>query len=204
MFGEMSMGNIRKVTRIFGDDDDPRTAGGFDHEVDAGYAPSDFIIPGSDHQGHSERIYCRCQPQHARAIGKILASRKFPFRTQGDVLRWCVVRGLKVLDRLDPMPGFIGMADAINEILKEELYLQEFTSMFNNMQVVIQGHIAMGAVGEARKVLTKVLMRVRTIEEEHWRKKAEEEIRTRFAHLLEGGGKVSLRTKDDGEAADGQ
>ena len=176
-------------------EDDPRSSGGYDPEVDTGYAPFDFIIPGTDHQGHSERIYCRVQPQHARALSKVLNGHKYPFRTVGDVMRWCVVRGLKVLDRMEPMPGFIGMADMINEVLRQQLYMQEFQSMFSTMTTVIQQHISNGADGEARKLLTVVLGHIRKMEDEpYWKTKCEEEVRSRFSHLLEGGGKkTSLR-----------
>lgn len=176
-------------------DDDPKSQGGWDPEMDGGYSPSDFIIPGSDHQGHSERVYCRLQPQHARLMSKIMSSRKFPFRTQGDAMRWAIVRGLKVLDKMDPMPGFMGMADTINEVLRQEQYLQEFKQMFNTMAQVIQAHISSGAEGEARKLLTIVLGHIRNMQAEpFWQKRAEEEVRTRFGHLMEGGGKkTSLR-----------
>lgn len=182
-------------------EDDPRSSGGFDPDVDSGYAPFDFIIPGSDHQGHSERIYCRVQPQHARALSKILTQHKFPFRTIGDVMRWAVVRGLKVLDRMDPTPGFLGTADMINEVLRQQMYMQEFVSMFGVMTTVVQQHIAAGADGEARKLLTAVLGLIRKMEDEpYWKKKCEDEVKGRFGHLLEGQGKkTSLRVVGEQE-----
>lgn len=183
-----------------GDGNDSPMAGGWHPEVDNGYAPSDFIIPGTDHQGHSERLYFRVQPQHARAGSKILAQKKFPFRTMGDLMRWSYVRGLKVLEKLDPMPGFMGAADAINEVLRQEMYMQEFKSMFNTMQSVVQSHLQNGAKGEARRLLSVCLFHIRKIDEPFWRKKCEDDLKQRFAHLLEGGdGKVSLRVKGDGE-----
>ncbi len=187
--------------RLQNQEDDPQASGGYGQDYDSGYSPFDFIIPGSDHQGHSERVYCRVQPQHARALSKVLNSKRFPFRTTGDIMRWSIVRGLKVLDRLEPMPGFLGMADAINDILKQQLYMQEFQSMFGMMSQVIQQHIASGAEGEARKLLTQVLGHVRKMEDEpYWQKKAEAEVKARFGHLLEGtNGKVSLRMGADNE-----
>lgn len=163
-------------------------------ELDGDYNPADFIIPASDHQGHSERLYFRAQPQHERALSVIMKSRKFPFRTSGDMLRWSFVRGLKVLNHLDPMPGFLGAADAIGEILKQEIYLQEFMHLFGTMEKVIQSHIAAGAGGEARRLLSVVLAQLEKIDEPYWKKKAQKEVRQRFGHLLESkGDKVSLR-----------
>jgi hypothetical protein len=181
-------------------DDDPGNIGGWTPGIDGKYQPADFILPGSDHQGHSERVYCRVQPQVARAMSKVLGTKNFPFRTMGDIQRWCIVRGLKVLNKLEPMPGFMGMADAINEVLKQELYMQEFTQMFNTMGTVIQAHINAGATGEARRLLSIVLGHISKIDEHYWKKKSEDEVKTRFAHLLEGGGRtVNLRVVGQGD-----
>jgi hypothetical protein len=60
---------------------------------------------------------------------------------------------------------------------------------------VIQQHISSGADGEARKLLTTVLGHIRKMEDEpYWKKKCEDEVKARFSHLLEGGGRTtSLR-----------
>lgn len=183
-------------------EDDFREAGGWDPELDGDYNPADFVIPASDHQGHSERIFCRIQPQHDRAISVIMKSKRFPFRTTGDLVRWAVVRGVKVLNRMEPAQSFIGMADAINETLRQEMYLQEFMQMFGTMTTVIQTHISNGAEGEARKLLATVLGSVRKIEEEYWKGKCETEIGNRFGYLLEGedgGGTVKGGRKGKGK-----
>lgn len=195
-----------KVGRVVSDED--LRPGGFDPELDSDYNPADFIISGSDHQGHNERIFARVQPQHSRTIGLITKSGKFPFRTEGDLIRWCVVRGLRVLDRLDPTPGFIGAADAITEILRQEMYLQEFVSMFAQMEKVIAAHVAAGADREARKLLGTVMQKIRAIDEPHWRRRCEEDINRRFGHLMEGGrgalgrGRAKLTQDADMRGAD--
>lgn len=195
----MTQHKFQKVSPI-----DRAEVGGFMEGVDDGYNPADFVIPASDHLGHSERIFCRVQPQIDRAIGVAVQSHKFPFRTNGDLIRWCVVRGLKVLDRLDPMPGFLGAADAIAEILKQEVYQQEFTSMFAKMEGVVAAHVAAGAHGEARKLLTVILTKVRAIDEPYWAKKCEKDVLQRFGHLLEGlagagkaKGKINRQDEED-------
>lgn len=180
--------------QVVGIDD---AVGGYNSEVDGDYNPADFVIAASDHQGHSERIFCRVQPQHERAISVITKSGKFPFKTNGDLIRWAVVRGIKVLDRLDPMPGFLGAADAITEILRQEAYLQEFTTMFTTMERVMAVHVAAGAKGEARKLLQMILGKVRAIDEPHWKEKCEKEVMQRFGHLLEGGGRGKLKSSEE-------
>lgn len=168
--------------------------GDWEDEIDGGYNPADFIISGSDHQGHNERIFCRVQPQHARAGNVIFRSKKFPFRTEGDLFRWAYVRGLKVLDQMEHMGGFLGVADAITEILRQETYQQEFKEMFARMEVVINKYVAMGANKEARKLLSTVLRQLRTIDEEgdHWKRTCEMEVMQRFGHLLDGRQKAGI------------
>lgn len=182
---------------------DRQEVGGYAEDVDGGYNPADFIIPASDHQGHSERVFCRIQPQHERAMSVVMKSGHFPFRTTGDLMRWSIVRGLKVLDKLDPMPGFLGAADAITEILRQEVYLQELTAMFQKMESVMATHVANGAHGEARRLLTVVLQKVRAIDEPYWKGKCEADVLSRFGHLLEGKGsakgKAQLRGGAEGE-----
>lgn len=183
---------------------DRSEVGGYTDAIDGDYNPADFVIPASDHQGHSERVYCRIQPQHERAISVIMKSHKFPFRTAGDFMRWAIVRGLKVCNSLEPMPGFMGAADAITEILRQEMYLQELTAMFAKMEGTMATHIANGAHGEARKMLTTILTNIRAIDEPYWKKKCEEDVMKRFGHLLEGGrgsgkGKAQLNVREGAE-----
>lgn len=176
-------------------DPDDGAPGSYD-EHDSRYNPADFVLSGQDHQGHNERIFCRVQPQVARQMNMVFRGKKFPFRTEGDIFRWCVVRGLKVLDRLEPQPGFLGMADAINEILRQETYMQEFLDMFGAMEKVINVHMASGATKEARKLLSTVLRMVRTSGEDddttYWKKKCEDDVMRRFGHLMEGSRRTQL------------
>lgn len=195
-------GNGRKVYEI--GEGKAHTIGGYMEEVDGGYNPADFVVPASDHQGHSERIYCRVQPQVERALGVVVDSRKFPFRTKGDVQRWAVTRGLEVLELLGPMPGLIGAIDAINEILKQEMYMQEIKQMFVRMEGVIAQHLAAGAKGEAVKLAHSVLFRVRQIEEEHWRKTCEEDVKRRFGHLLASSTRARLTGGNAGSESEAE
>lgn len=182
---------------------DGAAAGGYDPGIDGGYNPADFVISGTDHQGHNERIWARVQPQVARAISVVVKSGNFPFRTEGDLVRWAVVRGLKVLDKLEPQYGLLSAVDAINEILRQETYMQDLLQMFASMEKVISVHVADGAKGEARKLLSMVLGKVRAIQEPHWKKRCEADVMRRFGHLLEkGGGPGTLRPKAGGTGED--
>lgn len=174
----------------------PKTKG----ESGAQYDPVDFVIPAQDHQGHSERLYCRVQPLHDRQVDKVVASKQFPFRTKGDVMRWCVVRGLKLLETLEPIAvkGFMQQADAIQEMLRDEIYMQEFMQMFESLQKVVGQHVAMGAQGEATRLVAQTKFKLEQIEgEPHWRKRALEELNRRFGHMLQQRGVGLAEMHDD-------
>jgi hypothetical protein len=165
----------------------PKTRG----ESGAAYDPADFVIPAQDHQGHSERLYCRVQPLHDRQVDKVVSSKQFPFRTKGDVMRWCVVRGLKLLETLEPVAvrGFMQQADAIDEMLKDEIYMQEYMQMFEKLQKVVSQHMSMGAQGEATRLIAQTKFRLEQIEgEPHWRQKCLAELDRRFGHMLKQRG----------------
>lgn len=149
------------------------------------YDPADFLVPGQDHMGHSERLWCRVQPLHQRQVEIVVKSKNWPFRTNGDVLRWALVRGLKQLEQMENVQSFLGQADAINEIVRQELYMMEFSRLFDNLEKVISQHLAAGAKGEARKLVAITKAKVEAIEEPYWKSKCLEEMKRRFGHILE-------------------
>lgn len=155
-------------------------------QVIAKYNPADFVIAAQDHQGHSERLWCRVQPMHDRQVDIVVRSKKFPFRTKGDIIRWCIVRGLKVLEVMEPdVRGFMQQADAINEILRDEMYMQEFMGLFEQLHKTVMTHISMNAQGEAIRLVAQVKAKIDLIEgEPHWKRKCQDILAERFGHLL--------------------
>lgn len=149
------------------------------------YDPAEFIIPGQDGQGHSERVYCRVQPSLAMHIGKVKADKKFPFRTEGDIMRWSIWVGMKLLDIMEPTPNnFMVRAEAVNGILREETYNQEYMATLDSLQRVVQAYMQVGAVGEARRTVAKVKSQWEKLEEPYWKKRCLRDIQDRFGHLL--------------------
>lgn len=151
------------------------------------YDPAGFIIPGQDAQGHSERVYCRVQPSVMRQLELVLGSKKFPFRTVGDIYRWSIWRALKTLDKMEPTKNtFMSRAEAVTLILRQEQYMQEYMQMYAMMEKTVAAHISMGAVGEARRTIALVKAEFMKVEEPYWRKKLLEELGQRFGHLMQG------------------
>lgn len=158
-----------------------------DPVVTTKYNPASFIVPGSDHQGHSERVWCRVQPLVERQVDVILRSKKFPFRTKGDVIRWCVVNGLRQLEAMEPSnKGFMAQIAVIDEIMATEMRYHDFFASFRTMEEVIGKHMSSGALGEARRMLAIIKAEVLAMNDSpYWQKKCLDEIRAKFGNILD-------------------
>jgi len=75
-----------------------------------------FQVPASDTKGHNTKLWFRLQPGHAQMIDRVVSSRKFPYRSQGDLLRHAILRHMHFLDALAPVPSVLAQVDAIIEV----------------------------------------------------------------------------------------
>lgn len=149
------------------------------------YDPAEFIIPAKDAKGESIRMWNRIQPGHDRAISAIFNSRKFPFKTPGDVVRWCLHTGLKRLEVMEGLPSVTQQVEAMFEILRDEEFRQEFTAFLTHATKVINQHVTDGSRGEARRLIAALQTKVQGMPDGHWKKRYSKEIGLRFGHLLE-------------------
>lgn len=152
------------------------------------YRPEDFVIPARDHQGDTERGWFHMQPAVHRAMDLVLKEHAFPFRTEGDLIRWCLVRGLKVLEAMEPQPGFIGKAELVIQMCRLEEYNQTFNTQFEYLQRVVDQAVAIKMFGEARRLLALALVEMKKIPEDEWRNRCVNEMKERFGHLMNGHG----------------
>ena len=156
------------------------------------YDPADFIIVAQDAKGHSERVGFRISPADDRALDTILASKKFPFRTKGDIMRWGVHVAIRRLERMEDVPSVTQQVDATMLILRDEMFNHEFMATFEALGRVIQQHLAGGANGEARRLVTLVKDKIQKMPDGHWRDKYLSTLEERYGHI-EGTG-ASHRT----------
>ena len=161
-----------------------------DHEVDAEdgkYDPGDFIIPASDAKGHSERVWCRLQPGHDRQLDVILRSRKFPFRTKGDIIRWATVRGLRILEQMEEVPSVMKQVDMIMDVLNDEQLHQDCLNVFDKTRERVASYIAAGSSGQARRLVATLKMHTSKMPDDYWRGVYMDRLEKEFGYLLEGG-----------------
>lgn len=183
------------------DNDDP----GADESEKSGLPTREraYIIPAQDAKGHSARVYCRVQPSLARLLADVHQSHKYPFRVQGDAVRWCIDYGLRRLASGAGIPSVMAQSDAIQAILVDEEYQLQFSENLNTMRRVVDRYKDRGAIGKARELATRILVLIRAMPEGYWRTTYETEVLSKYGELLQGkkaataNGKSSLFNERD-------
>ena len=146
-----------------------------------------FIVPASNTKGQSSRQWFRTQPGHDRQLEELLASRQFPYRTKGDILRHALHRHIEWLRTQRPVPSVTREVDAILALMRTEYYLQDFKAVFDGLSNLVDtmAHDPRDA-NHARKVVIEVRDRIREMPEGYWRDRYAKEFNRKYAGLLQG------------------
>lgn len=154
------------------------------------YDPSDFIVPPQQGKGFSERIQCRIQSGHYRAIGILATSGQFPFKQASDVIRWCIKDGLAKLEKIEPgtINSVFQQAEVAITIARDEVYRQQFLELFNSMAQAIGHHIATQNKPQAVALTNKIRQQIGKMPDEpqeqlDWKLKYLKELEERFGYL---------------------
>lgn len=100
----------------------------------------EFCLSASDERGHSVPMSVRVSPDMSMQLEIILASKKWPFRTKGDVIRTAVLKYMKYLEKENPIPGSVlGHILAMNEVVKWNEAQKQFLETITNAEGLIRG-----------------------------------------------------------------
>ena len=150
------------------------------------YKSTDFIIPVNNDQGHSARLQARCKPEYARRIDELIHSKKFPFKTLSDFLRWAVHHGLQFLDQLQPEIGLeMDKLGLINNIVNKKKEQMDFANSLEKVTATINDLLSRGARSEATQTVLEVQEKLESMESGYWRDWYLKELMRRFGYLLE-------------------
>jgi hypothetical protein len=163
------------------------------------YQEEDFIIPAQDTKGHSERVFCRVQPGIARDLRIIVQSRKFPFRTSGDVLRLATKLIVEMLQKMEAMPSVSGQVEAIIKVVRDEQFYQEFVATYEEVNKAVNRYIGAGEEGQARRLIMLVRDQINLMPKGYWKSKYGKELNQKFGYLMKGAGVDLSDGKDEEE-----
>lgn len=153
------------------------------------YRPEDFIVPAQDDKGHSERQWFRCQPTIDRQIDVIVHSRKFPFRTKGDFIRWAVLLGLTAVEALEQdIPSVTAQVALIADMVRDDEFQADFDRTFTNVSNRVNQHMAEGRSGEARRMVAQMKAAIHAMPDGAWKQRYVDRWNGQFAGFLKTTG----------------
>ena len=153
-----------------------------------------FLVPANDEHGHGVRIWTRVQPGMQQQINNTIASRVFPYRNGGELVRHALVRHLRWLTSIasSPIPSVLAQTEAITEICRQEEFNSNVVDMVRRVSEVVNRFLAEGAAGEARKFLLRTRRHVSQMPDCYWKEKAMRELEHNHGQLLKNAPKASL------------
>lgn len=150
------------------------------------YDPGQFRVPGTDHQGHSRRIFCRVMPAVDHQIDQIISSKNFPFSTRGDFMRWAIWESIKRLDTMEPVPNsFINVAEIMIESARNAQFWEKFKTSIEMTRQAVEMYIQTNNEQEALKMVSRCRAWAMKIEEDVWRNQYLKELDDKFGYLFE-------------------
>lgn len=157
------------------------------------YDAADYIVPPQVGQnGHSERVQCRVQSGHFRALGTMARSGVFPWEERADVIRWCIKHGLQELARLEPgmLKSVMSQANAAERIARDHIYRQKFSETFAALHESVSYYVANQMPDQAALVVRDVRRELEAIPQKHendrvWRARYLKEL-DKYAYLETG------------------
>lgn len=162
------------------------------------YNEEDFVIPAQDTKGHSERIFYRVQPGMMRDLKVIQSSRRFPFRTIGDIGRLGTKLVIEMLKMMEPMQSVSGQVDSIIRIVRDEEFHLEFMGTFEQVGRAINRYISGGEESQARRMLIMIRDEIKKMPVGYWRSKYWKELNAKYGHLMKDAGAKLEGVEDDG------
>lgn len=163
-------------------------------DLDTGPAPGlptrerDYVIPAQDTHGTSVRLYCRAMPTIGRLVADVHASKKYPFRTQGDLIRWCIVTGVKTLVKGAGIQSVMAQSDAMIAALQDEEFQLQFKEFFVLLKRIVDQFMEQGAPGEARRCVTRARSNIEAMKDGYWKTKYATDLEGKYRQLLEAEG----------------
>ena len=77
---------------------------------------------------------------------------------------------------------------AIEELMKEEAYRQQFVTMVAKLNEMVNSYLAEGDDDKARSLIARVMAKIDSMPEGSWRDKYRREIGGKFSRLFEAKG----------------
>ncbi len=166
-------------------------------------AAKDYLIAAADKNGHSQRMYCRVPPAVGRLVTQVFQSHRYPFRTIGDLVRWCIFNNVKRLAAGPGIDSVYRQADImIAQLAEEEMQIQ-FLEFFQKTEEIVNRYIVDGYPDEARRVVATMKAQIDQMpdQEAFWKLRYQKELLRRWRPMLDAEGRSGVWDLDPAELA---
>lgn len=145
----------------------------------------EWLVGATDTKGHSVRQWFRCQPGLDNQLESLLASKRFPYRTKGDILRHAVITHLEWLQHMEPdLPSTIRQVQLISDLVREDEFRQEMDEIFTRVGGRVNHHVSLGQLPDARILIVKLKSAIKGMPDGPWRDRYMERYKSQFASYI--------------------
>lgn len=147
----------------------------------------EFHVPSHDLNGSTIRLLVGLPPKLDKAIVAAIASRKFPFGTKEDVIRWCVFEGVRNLESMGACISELPLVEILTIITRTEVGIKKFENFFSKLdRALIELTTSGYQEHSARRLVRAVQELVLCLPSSRDRSWFLSELRRRWGHLLIG------------------
>lgn len=150
-----------------------------------------FRVPASDAKGHSVPKGIRMMPVLANAINILMASGKYPYKHESELMRHAIMRHIRWLEAIGDVPSVSGQASAANAMLNQEQMNEEYKEIFNRLHGRVNDLIRSNDHGEARRLVSEMRSYFDGMPEGFWKRQYQNQIEE-FNWLYENAPKANL------------
>lgn len=156
--------------------------------------PDNFLISATDDKGHGVKVYFRSPPSLLQQIENMLASRCFPYRNKGELIRHALVRHMYYLRSISssPIPSVMEQTEIIMEMCRQEDFASSFRQTLAKVAETVNAFMAQGDTGQARKMVLRVQRQINQMPEGYWRDKYLKQLEINHGDLLKHAPRASL------------
>jgi hypothetical protein len=167
-------------------------------DSDSKISVEEFRVPASDSKGHTTRQYFSCTPDLSAQVDELFQSRKYPYRTKGDILRHALYRHMRLLSSMDPdLAEGWDLVEMGLELMRGQETEREIQSIFASLDKTVRTHAANGEVSEAIRWVTRVYSTFLKQSEGYIRDRALAQIKQRYGQYLVRRKPLDLRNIEE-------
>jgi hypothetical protein len=143
-----------------------------------------FIVPASDHRGHSVERLLRIQPGLDRQLQVIVQSQKFPYRTWQEAARHGILRHVRYCRQIEPeLPmHWVAGVEASDEVIRDDEFRSLTEEVFIKLEARVHEHLERGDLREVQRLLSLIFFKIDKVADCAWKRR----FQARFSQQYKG------------------